>query len=99
MIFDLLAHLSTVFNAMMVAHAFLDRIGFGQGDCRVGWNLLGYYIVLIVLRVVSPPFSQQTIERARRSKQEWLNGDEERVECAIHFVITTQQIPSKPAVI
>ena len=31
------------------------------------------------------------------AKQEWLNGDEERVECAIHFV-KTQQIPSKRTV-
>ena len=31
------------------------------------------------------------------AKQEWPNGDEERVECAINFVIT-QQIPSDPAV-
>ena len=31
------------------------------------------------------------------AKQEWPNGDEERVECAIHFVIT-QQIPSEPTV-
>ena len=38
--------------------------------------------------------SEQAAGAGVAAKQEWPNGDEERVECAIHFVIT-QQIPSK----
>ena len=71
-----------------------------DGICWVITKWIAHPTGASVLGVVSLPFrsfSQQTSERARRSKQEWLNDDEERVECAIHFVITLQ-IPSNPAV-